>query len=53
MATMKEQQEAKHMDYKVKDRSAKVARRKSRMPVNGGQMKAILVERAAKAQASK
>lgn len=49
---MKEQQEAK-VDYKVKDRSAKVAKRKNRMPVNGVSMKALLIERAAKAQGSK
>ena len=35
---------------KIKDRAAKVARRKSRMPVNGIAMKRLLVERAAKAQ---
>lgn len=38
------------MDYKVKDRSAKVEKRRNRMPVNGGSMKRILVDRAAKAQ---
>ena len=36
--------------YKVKDRSAKVRRRKDRMPVNGIAMKRLLIERAAKAQ---
>jgi len=36
--------------YKVKDRSAKVRRRKTRMPVNGIAMKRLLIERAAKAQ---
>lgn len=37
----------------VKDRSAKVRRRKDRMKVNGQSMKTLLVDRAAKAQASK
>lgn len=46
------QQEAK-VDYKVKDRSAKLAKKRGAMPVNGGSMKRILVDRAAKAQASK
>jgi len=36
--------------YPVKDRSAKVRRRKTRMPVNGIAMKRLLIERAAKAQ---
>jgi hypothetical protein len=49
---MKEQQEAR-VGFKVKDRSAKVAKRKARMPMNGVAMKALLIERAAKAQASK
>lgn len=40
------------MDYKVKDRAAKVARRKSRMPQNGVAMKRLLIERAAKARRS-
>lgn len=38
------------MEYKVKDRSAKVAKRKARMPQNGVAMKRLLVERAAKAR---
>ena len=41
------------MEPKIKDRAAKVARRKSRMPVNGIAMKRLLVERAAKAQKEK
>lgn len=40
------------MDYKVKDRSAKVQRRKDRMPVNGVALKKLLIERAAKARRS-
>ena len=39
--------------YKVKDRSGKVAKRGSAMRVNGRQLKVLLIERAAKAQASK
>jgi hypothetical protein len=35
---------------KVHDRSIKVWRRKSRMPVNGQAFKRLLIERAAKAQ---
>lgn len=34
--------------FKIKDRSGKVARRQSRMPVNGQSMKGLLNERAAK-----
>jgi hypothetical protein len=34
----------------VKDRSAKVRKRRRRMPVNGRSMKTLLVERAAKAK---
>lgn len=39
--------------HRVKDRSQKVAKRKSRMPVNGIAMKRLLVDRAAKAQKEK
>lgn len=38
------------MEHKVKDRSAKVAKRKARMPMHGVAMKRLLVDRAAKAQ---
>jgi hypothetical protein len=41
------------MDYKVKDRSAKVAKRHSAMRQNGRQLKVLLIELAAKAQAGK
>ena len=36
--------------YKVKDRTAKVTKRRNRMPVNGVAMKRLLIDRAAKAQ---
>lgn len=41
---------AQYGDFKVKDRSGKVARRGNRMPVNGQSLKALLVERAANAR---
>lgn len=41
------------MEYKIKDRSGKVAKRRSEMRQNGRQLKVLLIERAAKAQASK
>lgn len=38
-------------DPKVKDRSAKLLKKRKRMPVNGQSMKRLLVDRAAKAAA--
>lgn len=40
-------------EYKVKDRSAKVAKRRSAMRQNGRQLKVLLIDRAAKAQAKR
>jgi hypothetical protein len=37
-------------EFKVKDRSGKVHRRSHKMPVHGQSLKALLIERAAKAQ---
>jgi hypothetical protein len=41
------------VEYKVKDRSAKIAKRKARMPMNGVAFKRLLIDRAAKAQQGK
>jgi len=40
-------------DYRIKDREAKVRKRKGRMPVHGIALKRLLIERADKAQRSK
>jgi hypothetical protein len=37
-------------DYRIKDREAKVRKRKGRMPVHGIALKRLLIERANKAQ---